>query len=165
MKMTIEQALNYNQALGQTLSLKGDSVNRLKFFYTVNYNIGKLEPLIKAFQKDYTAPEGYSKFLNERKALIEKNAEKDENGKPITVGRPDGLTDYKMADIEQHTKEFEEMREKYQKDITEYEELIKEADKRVKDEVDIELRMLPLENIPVDISGHLMQTLQTLIEE
>jgi hypothetical protein len=145
--------------LYQSLNKLGN-LSGVKFAYSVNKNIHLIEPEIKSLEKALEASEEFKKFEEKRMALVEKFAKKDEKGEKVVKDNQ-----YEIEDHEEFNKEFEilkeenkEVYETRQKQIDEYNELLKS-------ESTVILHKIALSDVPTNITVAQMGSISLLVDD
>jgi len=154
-KKTREEFLNLYQVLSQLGNLKG-----VKFAYTIAKNKEAIKPELVAIQEAGQTKDNYKEFEKERVGLNEKYALKDEKGQPVIKG-----DNYQIEDKETYDKAYNELIEKHKEAIDERDAQIKEVNELVKEEIEMDLKTLPLSLVPEDITVKQMESLSIIITE
>jgi len=153
--MTNNDLLNLYQALSNLKGLSG-----VKFCYGIVKNINLLKPEVEAIQKTIEPKEDFQKYEKERIELAQKHAKKKEDGTPIIEGNR-----YVLENQKEFEKEFEKLRNKHKKALEEREKQIKEYENLLKEEANIKLYKVSLEDLPQDIKIEQMLAISPIIEE
>lgn len=163
MEMTLNEGITFKRALDRCLNLKGKSENRIKFFYAVDKNSNKLEPILKAAQKENQPSEGYMKFIKEKIALLEEMSIKDENNKPVILEKGTINERYDVEDMEAFNKEINKLIKKFDKEIKEQEKLEKNVAEQLQSVIEVNVYQIPMELIPDDMDGMTYKQIKPMI--
>lgn len=134
----------------------------VKLSYAVLKNKGLLEKEQKLIQTLRNQPpsEGYRAYEDERVALCEMMAVKDDDGKPvITNGR------YVMCDQAAFDTALEALREKHAAAVAEEEDRIQQGRDFVEEEVEMELHAVAFNLLDDSITAEALAPLMLFIEE
>ena len=153
--MTKQDVLEFYQNMNQLGELKG-----VRFSYGIAKNLNILKPEIEALQKALEPTKEYQEFDVKRIELVKKYAKLDDKGEPITSRNEYILDDEKAFNkaFEVLKKENKELVDKRDKQIDEYQELLKT-------ESTIELYKIKLADIPEIISAQQMYGISLIVEE
>jgi pyruvate-formate lyase len=154
-KKTREEFLNLYQTLSQLGNLKG-----VKFAYIIAKNKEVIKPELVAIQEAGKMKDNYKEYDKERVELNEKYALKEKDGKPVIKDE-----NYQIKDKETFEKALKELQEKHKEAIDEREAQIKEVNDLVKEEIEMDLKTLPLAIVPEDITVRQMESLSIIITE
>ena len=156
MKLSGSEVVGLHQALVAVAPLKG-----IKFAYGVAKNKMRLENELKALQAGMEPSDEYAKYEKERMALCRLHATTDDKGVPQTVGRSfvglDGNEEFE-AKIKELQAEHKEALDAHQVKLDEYNELLK-------GDFDFDEYIIPLKNLPEDITAGQMSGISALVED
>lgn len=132
----------------------------VKFNYAINRNISLTKPEVEAIQAASNPSEIFIAFENERVALAQKHAKKNEDGSPKTVG-----SKYEVEDQAAFDAEFAALKETHKEAVAQREQQIKDVEKLLEEESTIELHKISMEEIPEKITTEQMSVIFPLITE
>jgi hypothetical protein len=143
------------------------------FNYKVSKNIELLKRVEKNLDKEKYPSDAFIKASQERRALNEKYAEKDENGEPkkYVHKRPDntGVEKYVIPGIDdpnsEYNKEMSAFNEKNKEVFEQREAQVEKFNKSLDDEIEVDLQILKVEPIPNGLSRNAMNALSKIIHE
>lgn len=156
--MNNEQVLIFNNLLSEILAdpTPVKTVEGKKALYAITRNADKLAGPVKAVKAVLDNDEGLKKYHEERIALCEKHAEKDENGMPKKIGQRYDLV-RNMAAFEVDMKLL---------DVKHKESLDRERDFLAADAEKIDFHKIKIEYLPEHLgSGRVISGLKFIIEE
>jgi len=156
--MNKQDALNLWNGLHAVSGLKG-----AKWSYGVAKNINNLKSEIEALQKSITPSKEFSEYNNKRLALAQKYAIKKE-GNPQTV-KIGNTEEYLIKDKNKFNKELKPLQKEYQKALDEREKQMKEFEEILKEEIKIDLHMVDSDNIPEEITPAQVTAVMPIIRE
>lgn len=153
--MKKQDALNLFQGLNTLAGLKG-----VKFSYAVAKNINILKGEVESLEKSITPSEEFSEYDKKRIELAKKYAELDESGELKSK-------DFKIifTDEAGFKKALAPLLEEYKDALAKRDEQMKEYAELLKEESDVQLHKLKIEDVPEDISTEQMYVLYPIIEE
>lgn len=150
---------NENIVLFKHLQQLGN-LSGVKFSYTINKNIQLLEGEIKALEKTLDMSDEYKEFDKKRIKLAEKYSKKDEKGKPIIKDN-----NYELENAEEFNKAFktlqienQELWDAREKQVNEYNELLKT-------ESEVVLHKVNITDVPQNISVAQMNGIMSIVAE
>ena len=159
--MTKGEALVLFKNLNQLGNLNG-----VKFSYAIARNISLLKPELESLEKSMELPESFKKFDTERIELVEKYAEKDENGKPKKEKAENGSEQYVMGKEEKKfEKEFAILRTKHKEAVNLREKQIEEYTKLLTTDSQVGLYKIKLDDIPSEITARQMAGIYEIVED
>jgi hypothetical protein len=123
------------------LTMVGD-LKGVTFAYAVARNIKKLNSEMESIRK--ARGDKYNEYDDKRIELARSMSKKDGDGNPIMIG-----SNFTIPDVKEFERKLEKLKEKYKKEIDEYEEFL---DK----DSDIELHKIEMDDVPTDISAEQM---------
>lgn len=159
MKLTKKQILELHSALLSVGNLKG-----VRFSYAVAKNLSSLATEVIALQKAYTTSKEFNEYDNERIKLAEKHAERV-NGRPDLIITKDGLEKYNIKDEPKFFAELKILQSKHETAIKNREDQLKEIDKILEEQVDIDLCKISINDIPEEIQAKQMADLFMIVED
>ena len=152
-KTSLEWDKTYS-ALSKLGKLKG-----VKFSYAVAKNIGRIESHLKELELAIKPDQEYEQYDKLRVQIVEKHADKDENGVPIIEGNQ-----YKV-DEEKIKQEIDDLNDKYADAIKYRERQMDEFQKMLNEDVGIEIHMIDKESLPDDISVEQMRIVEFMLND
>ena len=159
--MTKGEALVLFKNLNQLGNLNG-----VKFAYAVARNISLLKSELESLEKSMELPESFKKFDTERIELVEKYADKDENGKPKKEKAENGSEQYVMGKEEKKfEKEFAILRTKHKEAVNLREKQIEEYTKLLTTDSQVGLYKIKLDDIPSEITARQMAGIYEIVED
>lgn len=150
------------------------NLSGVKFAYAVAKNLQNMKVEIDALQKSLESSDEYKKYDEERIAVGEKWALKDEAGKaktrPVNPMDPLGASEYVFTDGEhnnrpQFDKDIKELQKKYKKAIDERAKQIKDYTKLLEEEVAFIPYKIAIEEVPEGITTKQMNDIIVMIAE
>jgi len=158
MKITREKLIAIWGLVNRIVSEK----TSVKFHYLMLKNKRLLEPEIESLQKAQMPPEGHEEFNKKRKILCEEFCENENNGNPKIVNQnyvilPENQEEFNLK-IEKLKEEYKEVIEIMDNNQKEFLELLKE-------EVSVDLAIIPLSIMPEKIIGRDVDLLFDIIDE
>jgi hypothetical protein len=140
-------------SLWQILSLVGNTPGSVKFHYSVNKNKKLLEPEVKSLEEAKKPTERFLEWEKKRLEICKELAEKDEAGQPVLVP-VNGTTVFKFSD--ENRSLFEQkisaVRDEYEDAIKDFQDKERQFDELLREEVEIELHLIPLSAVPDTLS-------------
>jgi len=160
MRLKRERWFDMHKAMGEILPLS----KSVKFNYAVLQIKQILETERKMFMEAIRPPEEYLEFERKRLELCRRYATKDENGLPMREGNGFQI---KKESVESLLMEIETLRKEYEGWIAEAEEKDIQAKKMLDEEIDLNVRPIPLSIIPEDVvyGNHLEELFPVISEE
>lgn len=159
--MTKGEVLALYRHLNQMGGLKG-----VKFSYAVSKNLNLLKDEVESIDKTLENTETFQKYEYARLALAEKNALKDDDGKPKTETAPNGVTSYVMpTDTKVFDKAFEELKKTHKDALDAREKQEADYTTLLTTDSDITPYKLKLEDVPEDISASQMNGIFHIVDE
>ena len=159
--ITKGEALVLFKNLNQLGNLSG-----VKFTYAVARNINLLKTELESLEKSMELPENFKKFDSERIELVEKYAEKDENGKPKKEKTENGSEQYVMGENEKKfEKEFNTLKTKHKEAVSLREKQFEEYTKLLTTDSEVQLYKIKLDDIPKEITARQMAGIYAIVEE
>ena len=153
--------INNNELEGLALGLQ--SVKALKgfrFAMVVSKNIDIVAKEIKALTDAIQAPDDVQEYEKKRIALCVKHAEKNDSNEPSIL---DGK--YILKDKNAFDKEYQELKKANKELIDTEGERLKDVEKFLEEESEIELQMVSQNDIPNDIAGEQVHGIRYMIED
>ena len=156
---------------GQTISLYRNlnqlgQLGGVKFSYAVARNINLLKTEIETIESTMKASPEFMAFENERIALLEKHAEKDEKGKLKKEIAENGSQQYVVGVNEKKfQKEFDVLKVKHKDAITAREKQADDYTKLLITESDFKPYMVKLAELPKEINARQTAGIYEIIEE
>ncbi len=131
----------------------------VKFCYAVAKNKRLLQGEVESIYE--ANPDTSEDFRSEKKKILDKYAEKDNKKKPIYIDKGNGVSEPKVKpeDRLKAIREIEELKNEKFKDKSD------QYDKLLREEVEINLHQISLDQFPDNISQHKMDVLFCLIKE
>lgn len=157
--MLKKEILILYQSLHNLGSLQG-----CRFAYGIAKNISILEKEAKIIQKTIEASPEFSEFENKRIELAKKYAKKDKEGKLLT-DTENGVESYVMENQAKFDKEFNNLKNKYEKILDERKKQIDEYNELLETETDIELYKIKLSDVPSNITVSQMNLIKNIIND
>lgn len=145
------------EALRSVKNLKG-----AKFNYSIAKNIALLRDEAEALYKTLEPQDEMIPYNKKRMELINKYGERDEhNNLIVDVVQKE----YKVKNKKAFEKELDVVKEKYTAAIEAYEKQVEEYNVLVRDEIEIGLYMIRLEDVPDDIVTEQMVAISAIISQ
>lgn len=159
--MKKSEALVLYRNLNQLGGLTG-----VRFSYAIAKNVNLLKGEIESLDKAMEPAKEFMEFEKERVELVEKYAEKDENGKPKKEVAPNGSQQYVMNTGEKKfQKEFDELKKKHKDAVEAREKQIEEYTKLLSTDSDFVPHKVKLEDVPKDVNARQMAGIYEIVEE
>lgn len=137
-------------ALNSLSNIKG-----IKFAYAISRNKKIISVILEPFTEIIKPSNGYNLFDKERGDLCIKHSEKDDQGKPLTVGDR-----YSIADDSAFKSELDILREKHSESVDEHEKKVEEYNELMEEEAeDIKFYPLNIEHVPNEITANQLDLL------
>ena len=158
------------KALKQTENLAGDSSNGAKYAYAIAKNVSKIESELKFMDKARAKSEKMEEFSKKRTEMLEKHANKDENGKPMKKnGMMPGVVEYDVFDKSGEIKKAfvtadSKLREQYKDAIEKYEKQMDDYEKMLDEEVEFEFHAIKPEYVPNTVTPAQMTGLIPMLD-
>lgn len=152
---TKTEIIQLYQALNRLGNLSG-----VKFAYAVSRNIHLIEPEIKSIEKALEASDEFKKFEDKRMELVNKFGKKDDKGKPLVKDN-----EYEMDNKEEFEKEFETLKEENKEVYEARQKQIEEYNELLKSESTVVLHKIQLSDVPQNITVTQMNSISSLISE
>jgi len=143
-------------ALEAVANLKG-----IKFAYGVAKNKSRIETELKALQAGLTPSDKYAEYDKKRLALCRTHAAKDEKGAPQTVGR----SFVGLEGNEEFQTKVEALQKEYKDAIDTHQKLLDEYVAAMKEDVEFKEYIIPLANVPEDITAGQLSGIIVLIDD
>lgn len=154
MRLTFKECVEMLSGLSE-MDKVNPAVLHVRLSYAVAKNLRKLFEIEKDLQASLKPSEGYKKFLKEKTDLLNKHAERDENGRPVKsiIETPEGLIDnYTIkggnAPGSPFAKDLEALKHKYKNEITQREQQVECYNEHLESESDFEPFMVPESLLP-----------------
>lgn len=144
----------FMQSLNNLGNLKG-----VKFAYSIIKNKKKIEEEIKILEEVVKPSDEFSKYEAERIELCELHCEKDDKGEPVVEDDK-----YKIIDESKFDKELETLKESYNTYITEREDQIKDYNKMLDDEIEMDFAKVNFDELPTDISTTQLESITFMLD-
>jgi hypothetical protein len=142
-----------------------DYIRGKVFAYAVFKNKHLIDQEIEAIKSTKNDPHpDYLNFENERTLLCQIHSEKDENDQPVLQYNPDGTQAFKIANIEDFNKEYQEMAEKYKDVLEDMQKSKADYDSLLEKESDIKLTKISIDDLPDDISASFLEKIKYMID-
>lgn len=159
MKMTNGKIIDLYTGLKSVGELSG-----VKFAYAVARNIGKLQKLVEPLMAASRPTPEFSKFQVKRTAIAKDYAIKDEKGAAMKEV-VNGVETYIIGDEKKFQIEFDALKVDNKELIKVRDAQIKEFEKLLDKEVEIELHMIKFSSVPKNITSQQMANIIPMIEE
>lgn len=157
--MKVKNTRDYFYGLRTALNKLSD-LEGVKFAYAINRNKTILDAEVKAINEAKVEKEDFQAYEKARIELVEAHAKKDKEGKPVILGNQ-----YQIADQKKFDKEIAKLQKEHKKSLDNRQKQIDELNNFIKEEVELELYGIKLENVPENISVEKMGIITPLIEE
>jgi len=156
--MKRSELLNFNRALATVGHLKG-----IKFAYARAKNIKAISPEVESCQEALQPSKKFSEYDKKRVDVCKEYCNKDGDGNPII--RDGSYVGIEPNENSHFDKEHGKLKEEYSEVIEERKKAVDEYNELLEEEVEIELYMLKLENVPEQISADQLHGMMPMIEE
>lgn len=142
------------QGLEKVKDLKG-----IKFAYICLKNKKKIEEEIKLFEEVIKPHPKFEEYEQQRIKLCEIHAEKDNNNEPIIL-----KDQYKIIDQSKFENELNILKKDYIDIIEDRTDQIKEYNKMLEDNIEIEFEKINFSEIPENISADELESINFMID-
>ena len=153
--MLKNKILGLFQGLNNVAKLKG-----VKLAYAVIRNLNILQPEIEAIQKSLEPQDDFNVYDKERMELAKKFSKKDEKGEPKTENNQ-----FILEDVKGFEKEIEQLAKKHKPALDAREKQVKEYNELLKEETKVELYKVKLADVPTDITTEQLAGIYDIIGE
>lgn len=157
-KITRKELLELNNSLKKVTHIPG-----VKFAYIIAKNIHSIEGEIRSIVKTDEAGPEYQEFENERIQLASEHSKKQDNGRPETI-MINGVEEFNIKNVPAFEKEYNKLKEKYAEVIVKREEQLKEINKFLEEEIEVELYTIKIEDVPSSINGDQLNGIYIIID-
>jgi uncharacterized protein YhaN len=154
MKMTFKECIEMLTGLSE-MDKVNPAVLHVRLSYAVAKNKRKLREIETDLQESLKPSEGYKKFLKEKGDLLNKHAERDENGRPVKniIETSEGLIDNYtikggVGAGSPFSKDLETLKSKFKSDITQREQQVERYNDHLGSESDFVPHMVPESLLP-----------------
>lgn len=152
-EVTNGDVLALNQILDAAAKNQGKSEDIFKFYYSCNRTREKLQEQVKAIENSNVKSEGYLKFENEKKSLLEKHCNKNENGSLKTTQINPTMVQYDITNADGKVKQeylddIKILEGKYKDELTEQTEKETKYFQHLNEKTSIEIYPIKLNLIP-----------------
>ena len=139
----------------------GDSQKSNKWFsYTKMVNEDELENKAKAIIEISKPKEDYLRYMNERTDILNKYAQRDDDGNVITLNDNVKIDKYKVKECQN---ELNDLDVKYKDAIEERNKNLDEYYKILETEIEVNIETVPFEYVPENISVQDLKSLKKMI--
>ena len=153
--------LSLYRSLNQLGALSG-----VKFSYAIAKNINNIKNEVESIDKALEPDEKFQEFEKERVVLLEKYAEKDDNGKPKKEMSENGSEQYVMGEgLKKFEKEFDILKKTHKEAVDARDKQIEDYNKLLETDSDVTLHKLKMEDIPEAITTRQLAGIYEIIDE
>lgn len=132
-----------------------------RFTYAIAKNMNSLKEEVQALAKILEQDDEMKAFEEKRIELAKKHAKKDEKtGNPISV-----KNNYVLLDEAAFEKEYQQLREENKEVVEKYDKQVAEYSELLKEDCDIKLHKVRLEDVPAEVNAMQMTAIMHMIVE
>jgi len=132
----------------------------VKFAYAIVKNKQKITAEVKALNDSAQPTAEYQKWEKERMTICNEYCAK-KDGKPVIENRKfTGLKDNKKFE-----KAIDKLKAKYKETLDDYEKKVKEYNKMIVEEIEIDLHKISKRDIPINITPKQLEAIELIVDD